>query len=68
MNEDEYKFAGLYDLRLKVSQNESLVHINEYLYSEIEDDTRKSGEKIFDYVDPKTVTARLKWNRLVPSI
>ena len=53
MNEDEYKFAGLYDLRLKVSQNESLVHINEYLYSEIEDDTRKSGEKIFDYVDPR---------------
>ena len=53
MNEDEYKFAGLYDLRLKVSQKASLVHINEYLYSEIEDDTRKSGEKIFDYVDPK---------------
>ena len=53
MNEDEYKFAGLYDLRLKVSQKTSLVHINEYLYSEIEDDTRKSGEKIFDYVDPK---------------
>ena len=53
MNEDKYKFAGLYDLRLKVSQNESLVHINEYLYSEIEDDTRKSGEKIFDYVDPR---------------
>ena len=53
MNEDEYKFAGLYDLRLKVSQKESLVHINEYLYSEIEDDTRKSGEKIFDYVDPR---------------
>ena len=53
MAEDQYKFAGLYDLRLKVSQKESLVHINEYLYSEVEDDTRKSGEKIFDYVDPK---------------
>ncbi|NDV94528.1 glycosyltransferase family 2 protein [Dysgonomonas sp. 521] len=49
----EYKFAGLYDLRLKVSQEAELVHINEYLYSEIENDTRKSGEKIFDYVDPK---------------
>ncbi len=49
----EYKFAGLYDLRLKVSQNADLVHINEYLYTEIEDDTRKSGEKLFDYVDPK---------------
>ena len=49
----EYKFAGIYDLRLKVSQAANLVHINEYLYTEIENDMRKSGEKIFDYVDPK---------------
>ena len=49
----DYQFAGLYDLRLKLSQKEALVHINEYLYSEVENDTRKSGEKIFDYVDPK---------------
>lgn len=49
----DYQFAGLYDLRLKLSQTEMLVHINEYLYSEIENDMRKSGEKIFDYVDPK---------------
>ena len=44
----EYHFAGLYDLRLKLSQLSELVHINEYLYSEIENDNRKSGEKIFD--------------------
>ena len=49
----DYNFAGLYDLRLKLSQKADLVHINEYLYSEVENDTRKSGEKIFDYVDPK---------------
>ena len=48
-----YEFAGLYDLRLKLSQKELLMHINEYLYSEVELDTRKSGEKIFDYVDPR---------------
>lgn len=48
-----YQFAGLYELRLKLSQKKPLVHINEYLYTEIEDDIRKSGEKIFDYVDPK---------------
>lgn len=48
-----YKFAGIYDLRLKVSQEADLVHINEYLYTEVENDTRKSGEKVFDYVDPK---------------
>ena len=49
----EYEFAGLYDVRLKVSQEAELVHINGYLYSDVELDTRKSGEKIFDYVDPK---------------
>lgn len=41
-----YKFAALYDLRLKVSQKGKLEHINEYLYTEAENDTRKSGEKI----------------------
>ena len=49
----DYKFAGLYDLRLKLSQFASLTHINEFLYSDIELDTRKSGEKMFDYVDPR---------------
>ncbi len=53
IEKQSYDFAGLYDLRLKVSQKNNLVHINEYLYSEIDEDTRKSGEKIFDYVDPK---------------
>lgn len=49
----EYQFAGLYDLRLRASRLAEFVHVNEYLYSEVEHDTRKSGEKIFDYVDPK---------------
>lgn len=51
--DEEYRFAGLYDLRLKMSQHYPLVHINEYLYTEMEEDTRASGQKIFDYVDPK---------------
>ena len=50
---ENYPYAGLYDLRLKVSQKYPVVHINEYLYTEIEEDTRASGQKIFDYVDPK---------------
>ncbi|MBK5194604.1 MAG: glycosyltransferase family 2 protein [Proteiniphilum sp.] len=53
MKNEAYRFAGLYDLRLKVSQKNPLLHINEYLYTEIEEDTRASGQKIFDYVDPK---------------
>ena len=48
-----YSFAGLYDLRLKVSQASGIEHINEFLYTEVENDLRKSGEKMFDYVDPR---------------
>jgi glycosyltransferase involved in cell wall biosynthesis len=49
----EYRYAGLYDLRLKISQKYNIVHIPELLYTEIETDIRKSGEKQFDYVDPR---------------
>ncbi|MDK2840869.1 MAG: hypothetical protein PWQ17_374 [Anaerophaga sp.] len=52
MNED-FRFAGLYDLRLKISQNHKVFRLPEFLYTEMETDTRRSGEKIFDYVDPK---------------
>jgi len=57
---EDYKHAGLYDIRLKVSQLADLIHINEYLYSEIEHDTRKTGEKIFDYVDPKNRAVQIE--------
>jgi len=43
-------FGALYDLRLRMK---NIVHINEFLYTEVETDNRKSGEKQFDYVDPK---------------
>lgn len=52
MNVD-YKYAGLYDLRLKISQNCEIYRIQEYLYSVEKIDHRASGKKIFDYVDPK---------------
>ncbi len=45
--------AGLYDLRLKLSIDYELFHIQEYLYTKVESDVRKSGEKLFDYVDPR---------------
>ncbi len=53
MIDHEYQAAGLYDLRLKISRIAPIVHINEYLYTDVTLDNRKSGEKIFDYVDPK---------------
>lgn len=60
-----YEQAGIYDLRLKVSQKGKLVHINEFLYYEIELDNRKSGEKIFDYVDPKNRAVQIEMEKAV---
>ena len=51
--DSDYKYAGMYDLRLRVSRMGSVVHINEYLYYDIELDSRKFGEKLFDYVNPR---------------
>lgn len=48
-----YSYAGWYSLRLALSRRAPLVRVGEYLYSKIESDIRKSGEKLFDYVDPR---------------
>ena len=58
-----YSAAGLYDLRLRLSRVAPLVHINEYLYSDVTVDNRKSGEKIFDYVDPKNRAYQLQMEK-----
>ena len=58
----EYEFAGLYDLRLRA---EKLEHIPEYLYYEVETDTRKSGEKLFDYVDPRNRAVQIEMEQCV---
>ncbi len=48
-----YTAAGLYDLRLRVSRIAPLVHINEYLYTDIAAPKKEDGESHFSYVDPK---------------
>ena len=50
--ERDYQYAGLYDLRLFLSREGRLLHLNEYLYTEEETDLRASGVKQFDYVNP----------------
>ena len=61
----DYEAAGLYDLRLKVSEKGRLEHIGEYLYYEIETDLRRSGEKQFDYVDPKNRSSQIEMEQAV---
>lgn len=60
MMKADYQAAGFYDLRLKLTEKYSIEHINEYLYSEVELDTRKTGEKLFDYVDPKNRASQIE--------
>ena len=59
----EYQFAGLYDLRLYLSRVGEIFHINEFLYTEDELDTRKSGEKQFDYVDPRNREVQIEMEK-----
>ena len=59
----DYEFAGLYDLRLRIQQFGRLEHINEYLYYEVETDARKSGEKLFDYVDPRNRAVQVEMEK-----
>ena len=51
-SDTSYIYSGLYDLRLYLSRQGDLLHLNEFLYTEVETDLRASGEKQFDYVNP----------------
>lgn len=56
----DYQAAGFYDLRLKLAEKYEISHVNEFLYSEVELDTRKTGEKLFDYVDPRNRASQIE--------
>ena len=58
---EDYEWGALYDLRLRMKR---IVHINEFLYTEIETDSRKSGEKQFDYVDPKNRAVQIEMEKV----
>jgi len=49
----EVEFAGLYDLRLKVSIDHSIYHLKEPLYSVIKTEGLSSDGKLFAYLDPQ---------------
>jgi len=64
---DEFKYAGLYALRLAISRHHAITRIPELLYSSIETDERKSGEKLFDYVNPKNRDVQIEMEKTVTS-
>ena len=58
-----YQFAGWYDLRLSLSRSGAIVHLKEFLYTEEELDLRASGEKQFDYVNPRNREVQIEMER-----
>jgi glycosyl transferase family 2 len=47
------KWGAMYDLRLRLSEKRPIVRIPESLYSASVADARPTGQKQFDYVDPR---------------
>lgn len=60
-----WQYAGWYDLRLWLSRKGRVVHLDEYLYTEQELDTRLSGEKQFDYVNPRNRDVQVEMEKVV---
>ena len=58
--ESNYAYSASYAVRLALSRRYSLTHIREFLYTETETDTRRSGEKQFDYVDPRNRSVQIE--------
>jgi len=59
----ELTCSGWYEYTLFLIRHKyeaPLFHLHEYLYTEEELDTRKSGEKQFDYVDPRNRDAQIE--------
>ncbi len=64
-SDNEYKYAGIYNLRLHFSRQSEFVRIPEYLYTTVETDSRKSGVKQFDYVNPKNRDVQIEMEQAV---
>ena len=62
---NDYAYAALYALRLYLQRQGEIFHLNEHLYTEIELDNRKSGEKQFDYVDPRNRSVQIEMEHAV---
>ncbi|MCC8144304.1 MAG: glycosyltransferase family 2 protein [Tannerellaceae bacterium] len=60
----ERRYGAPYELRLRLSECGELIHINEYLYTVVETDNRKSGEKMFDYVNPRNREVQLEMEQI----
>jgi Glycosyl transferase family 2 len=59
-----WKWGALYDLRLRISEKYSIVRIPEPLYGASTADARPTGQKQFDYVDPRNRDYQIEMERI----
>lgn len=62
---DDYNFAALYDLRLKISQKFRIFHLTEFLYTQVEREQGSAEDKQFGYVDPKNRAVQIEMEQAV---
>lgn len=58
------RWGGMYDLRLRISEGYPIVRIPEPLYTASATDSRPSGQKQFDYVEPRNRDFQIEMERL----
>lgn len=63
--QDSFQHAGLYQLRLKLNLKGLPVRIQELLYTINPLDLRASGDKIFDYVNPRNREVQVEMEQVV---
>jgi hypothetical protein len=60
----ESKWSAIYDLRLRISERRPIMRIPEPLYTASLADTRPTGQKQFDYVDPRNRDYQIEMERI----
>lgn len=60
----DLNYGGWYDLRLRLAERGSIRHIPEPLYRLPRQDDRPSGQKVFDYVDPRNRAVQLEMEQV----
>lgn len=63
--DDKYDYAGIYSMRLSISKDWGIEHVAEFLYTQSDVDSRASGKKIFDYVDPANRGVQIEMEKAV---
>jgi len=62
---EKYKFAGFYNLRLKLSKKNDIIRVPEFMYKIIEPDFEDAAKEHFAYVDPKNRSVQIEMETAV---